>query len=247
MINNIIDLGISKKEAEELVKISKNIDKDFELLKKGYPIQYLIGYVNFYGYKIYINENVLIPRFETETLVYKTIEMLKKMGLKGINALDLCTGSGAIAIALLKELNIKLTASDISEKALEVAKINMNHHNLNISLIKSDLFENINNKFNLIISNPPYVSKEEKISDIVKKEPSIALFSEDNGMYHIKKILSESKGHLEKKALLAIEIGCSQSNELQKYAQKLFPTAIIFVEKDLTNKDRYLFVLKNDE
>lgn len=247
MLDKITKLGISRREAEELIKVSKDINKDYELLLKGYPIQYLIGYVNFYGYKIFINKNVLIPRFETEGLVSKTIELLKKYNFYNINALDLCTGSGVIAVTLAKELEIPVTASDISEKALKVAKYNMDYHKINCNILKSDLFINIREKYNLIITNPPYVNKDENISEIVKKEPTIALFSDDKGTNHIKRILRDCQNHLEKNFLLAIEIGSEQGNELRAYATKMFPNSKIFIEQDLTNKDRYLFILKTNE
>jgi len=102
VINKIVNLGISKIEAEELVKVSRNIEKDYKKLLDNYPIQYLIGYVNFYGNKILVDENVLIPRYETEYLVEKTINYSKKIFKNKINVLDLCTGSGAIAITLYK-------------------------------------------------------------------------------------------------------------------------------------------------
>lgn len=103
MLNKIIELGISKREAEELIKVSKNIKQDYIKLKNNYPIQYLIGYVNFYGNKIYVNDSVLIPRYETEYLVEKTIKLCKNKFDYKINVLDLCTGSGAIGISLKKK------------------------------------------------------------------------------------------------------------------------------------------------
>ena len=98
MINKIISLGISKREAEELISVSKDIEHDYKLLKDGYPIQYLIGYVDFYGYKINVNEDVLIPRYETEYLLEKVINISKKIFSNKINILDIGTGSGAISI-----------------------------------------------------------------------------------------------------------------------------------------------------
>ena len=125
MLNKIIELGISKREAEELIKVSKNIKQDYTKLKNNYPIQYLIGYVNFYGNKIYVNDSVLIPRYETEYLVEKTIKLCKNKFDYKINVLDLCTGSGAIGISLKKEINCNVTMSDISKSALSVSKKNI--------------------------------------------------------------------------------------------------------------------------
>ena len=105
MINKIISLGISRREAEELIAVSKDIEHDYELLKNGYPIQYLIGYVDFYGYRINVSEDTLIPRYETEYLVEKVINICNKMFNDKINILDIGTGSGAISIVLKDKLN----------------------------------------------------------------------------------------------------------------------------------------------
>lgn len=247
MLDKIIDLGISRVEAEELISISENIEKDYKKLKKGYPIQYLIGYVNFYGYKIKINKNVLIPRPETEFLVEKVIKLIKNNNLENIKVLDLCTGSGCIAIALSKELKINVTASDISKKALDVAKENITLNEAKVKLIKSNLFKNIKGKYNIIITNPPYVSKSEKLSKIVKSEPKKALYSADNGTKIIKKIIDSSVNYLEEKSILAIEIGETQGKTLKKYAEEIHKNSKIKLEKDLTGRDRYLIILKNIE
>lgn len=245
MINKIVNLGISKIEAEELVKVSRNIEKDYKKLLDNYPIQYLIGYVNFYGNKILVDENVLIPRYETEYLVEKTINYSKKIFKNKINVLDLCTGSGAIAITLYKELNSYVDASDISEKALNVAKNNANINKLDINFIKSDLFENLKEKkYDIIISNPPYISYDEKIMESVYKyEPHLALFAEDNGLYFYKKILNEAKNYLNDKFIIAFEIGCTQGEVLYEYANNLYFEAKIYLEKDLSNRNRYLFII----
>lgn len=248
MISKITSLGISKLEAKELLKVSKNIERDYTLLKQGVPIQYLIGNVDFYNTKIYVNQNVLIPRFETETLVDKVLKLIKRLNIVEPKILDLCTGSGCIAISLSKKLNIEIDASDISEKALLVAKSNNNVNYTKVNFIKSDLLENINRKYDVIITNPPYISQEEKISPIVKKnEPNLALFSEENGLKHIKTIIKTSSKNLNKKSILAIEIGKTQGNYLIKYSKKIYPNAKIYIEKDLNERDRFLFILNNFE
>lgn len=247
MLKEIENLGISSIEAKELIKHSKNIKKDIKLLKKGYPVQYLIGYVNFYGNNILVNKNVLIPRYETETLIEKTINYIKKYNFNKPNILDLCTGSGAIAITLKKEIVCDMTISDISVKALKIAKQNLKYNNVSTKIIKSNLFNKINEMYDIIITNPPYVSKSEELSKEVKKEPKKALYSDDNGMKHIKKIIKESNKYLKNKSILAIEIGSNQGKELITYAKELYPKSKIIVEKDLCKRDRYLFIFNNCE
>ncbi len=242
MLNKIIELGISKREALELLKVSNDIESDYEKLKKGYPIQYLIGYVDFYGNKIKVNESVLIPRYETELLVDKTINYAKKIFNKEINILDIGTGSGAIAISLINNINCKIDACDISEDALNVAKLNSNSKKINF--IKSNLFENIHNKYDVIISNPPYISYDEVIMDSVKKyEPHEALFADNNGLYFYERILEESNKYLNKKYIIAFEIGWMQGEKILKIAKKYFQSAKITVEKDYSDKDRYIFII----
>ncbi len=244
MINKIISLGFSRPESEELVKVSKNIEKDYQKLLEGYPIQYLIGYVDFYGYKINVNENVLIPRYETEYLVEKTINYSKKMFDSKLDILDLGTGSGAISIALGKKLDSNVTGVDISDKALEVAKNNALQNNININFIKSDMLENVTGKYDIVISNPPYIDSEEKIMDSVKKyEPHLALYAEDNGLYFYKNILSNIKPYLKEKFIIAFEIGWWQGKLIETIAKEYFEDSKVLTLKDLTNRDRYIFVI----
>ncbi len=244
MINKIISLGFSRPESEELVKVSKNIEKDYQKLLEGYPIQYLIGYVDFYGYKINVNENVLIPRYETEYLVEKTINYSKKMFDSKLDILDLGTGSGAISIALGKKLDSNVTGVDISDKALEVAKNNALQNNININFIKSDMLENVTGKYDIVISNPPYIDSEEKIMDSVKKyEPHLALYAEDNGLYFYKNILSNIKPYLKEKFIIAFEIGWWQGKLIETIAKEYFEDSKVLILKDLTNRDRYIFVI----
>jgi len=136
-------------------------------------------------------------------------------------------------------------ASDISEKALNVAKNNANINKLDINFIKSDLFENLKEKkYDIIISNPPYISYDEKIMESVYKyEPHLALFAEDNGLYFYKKILNEAKNYLNDKFIIAFEIGCTQGEVLYEYANNLYFEAKIYLEKDLSNRNRYLFII----
>ena len=244
MINKLMALGFSRPECEELIKVSKDIDSDYKKLLEGYPIQYLIGYVNFYGYNIRVNESVLIPRYETEYLVEKTINYSKKMFNDKVNVLDLGTGSGAISIALGKELDSNVTGVDISFDALEVARMNAKENNLDIHFIESDMLDKVTGKYDIVISNPPYIDTDEKIMDSVKKyEPDLALFASDNGLYFYKNIISNIKPYLNEKFIIAFEIGWWQGNLIKDIATEYFKDSKIIIEKDLTNRDRYVFII----
>ena len=214
-------------------------------LKEGKPVQYIVGNVDFYDVNLLVNENVLIPRFETETLVEKTINYAKKL-TEPLDILDIGTGSGAIAITLAKNLSCHVLATDISEEALEIAKINSKRNNVQIDFKQSDILKNVQGKFDIIISNPPYIAKDEVIDDLVKdNEPHLALYAEEDGLYFYKNILENIKPFLKVKSLIAFEIGMTQSKAITKLAQNYLSHAKIITEKDLTGKDRYIFIFNN--
>ena len=214
-------------------------------LKEGRPVQYIVGNVNFYGVNLLVNENVLIPRFETETLVEKTINYAKEL-TEPLDILDIGTGSGAIAITLAKHLSCHVLATDISKEALETAKSNSKRNNVQIDFKQSDILKNVQGKFDIIISNPPYIAKDEVIDDLVKdNEPHLALYAEEDGLYFYRNILENVKPFLKEKSLIAFEIGMTQSNAITKIAQNYLPHAKVSTEKDLTGKDRYIFIFNN--
>ena len=171
----------------------KTLDEGIELLNKGIPVQYIVGNVDFYGYNFKVNENVLIPRFETEELVEKTIKYINKYFNKKVDILDLGTGSGCIAITLKKELDCNVDAVDISPKALEIAKLNAKNNNVDITFYEGDMLNPINKTYDVIISNPPYIAYNEEIMEIVKNnEPHTALYAEDNVLKYYKDIISNA-------------------------------------------------------
>ena len=214
-------------------------------LKEGRPVQYIVGNVDFYDVNLLVNENVLIPRFETETLVEKTINYAKEL-TEPLDILDIGTGSGAIAITLAKHLSCHVLATDISEEALETAKSNSKRNNVQIEFKQSDILKNVQGKFDIIISNPPYIAKDEVIDDLVKdNEPHLALYAEEDGLYFYRNILENVKPFLKEKSLIAFEIGMTQSNAITKIAQNYLPHAKVSTEKDLTGKDRYIFIFNN--
>lgn len=223
--------------------VNKDLDTAIERLNNGEPVQYIIGNVNFYGNIIEVNKNVLIPRFETEELVEKTIAKIKNKFNKKVNILDLCTGSGCIAITLKKELLSDVTASDISHDALDLAKSNALKNNVNINFIESNLFLNINDKFDVIISNPPYIAHNEEIDEIVyNNEPHLALFALNDGLYFYEEILKNSRNYLNDNFIIAFEIGYTQGDKIISLVNKYLKNVNVSVEKDLQGRDRFLFV-----
>ena len=233
------------KDTEYLVKyLTKDkLYEGLERLKKGEPVQYIVGNVDFYGYKINVNKNVLIPRFETEELVDNTIKLLNKY-FKNPKVLEIGTGSGCISIALKKEIeNIDITATDISKEALEVAKNNAKENNVDITFINTNIYEGIKDKFNCIISNPPYISRNEKIMDIVyNNEPHQALFSGNNGLYFYEEILKNVNNVLNDKYLICFEIGESQAESIRQMTYKYLGNVNVVVQKDMQKRDRMIFI-----
>lgn len=212
-------------------------------LINGEPVQYIIGNVDFYGNIIYVNKDVLIPRFETELLVEKTIKYIKSTFNKQVSVLDIGTGSGCIAITIAKNISSKVDAVDISDAALIVAKDNCIHNSVEINIFKSDIFSNINKKYDVIISNPPYIAYDEEIMDVVKNnEPHTALYASNKGLYFYDKILKECKDYLNDKFLIAFEIGYTQGNSIKELAQKYLNNIDVWIEKDYSDKDRFVFI-----
>ncbi|MBE6145197.1 MAG: peptide chain release factor N(5)-glutamine methyltransferase [Firmicutes bacterium] len=223
-----------------------NLDEAIKRLEAGEPVQYIVGDVDFYGNIIKVNKNVLIPRRETEELVEKTIEYIKKLfPNQNISMLDIGTGSGCIPITLKKHFpNSNISAVDISEDALKVAVDNSLSNNVNINFIQSNLFENVYGKYHCIISNPPYIKEDEEIMDIVKNnEPHLALYAPNEGLYFYEEILKEANKYLEDKFIIAFEIGETQGEEILAIAGKYFPTSKLLLEKDLQHLDRFVFII----
>ena len=229
-----------------LIKKYGSLDKIQKKLDNHYPIQYLIGNVDFYGYTMEVREGVLIPRFETEELVSRTIKLIKKHGFDDSCVLDIGTGTGCIPISLKKELpELKVTSIDINGKAIRLAKRNAKSNKVDITFIKKSVFKyNPINKYNVIISNPPYVDREEEVGPEIKYEPENAIFAKDNGLEFYKYIIKNSSKYLEDEFLMSFEIGYKQGDYLKKYAKEVFPDAKVTVEKDLAGFDRFLFIEK---
>lgn len=220
-----------------------NLDDAIKRLQNGEPVQYIVGNVDFYGNIFDINKNVLIPRFETEQLVEKTIDYISDYFSHDIDIADIGTGSGCIAITLSKQLGITVDAVDISSDALEVAKRNALNLCANVNFIEGNLLNPLNKKYDVIISNPPYISEDEEIDDVVKNnEPKLALYAANKGLKCYEDILMDANKYLKNKSILAFEIGYWQASEIKAIAKQYFPNSIIKVEKDLQGKDRFIFV-----
>ena len=224
----------------------KDLDTALKELESGIPVQYIVGNTNFYGYDFKVNRNTLIPRFETELLVEKTYNYIKKYFNKdNIKILDIGTGSGCIAITLNKLLNsCDITGIDISSEALEVAKENNISNNTNVKFIESDIFSNVSDKYDVIISNPPYISYDDiEVMDIVKNnEPHLALYAKDNGLYFYDKIIKDSSKYLNDKFIMAFEIGYKQGKDITKIVNKYYKDINMSVEKDYSGRDRFVFI-----
>ena len=232
---------------DEINKFNELFDK---YLYNNEPIQYLVGKSTFYGYDFKVNENVLIPRFETEELVENVLYRYDKY-FKGqkVDVCDLATGSGCIAITLnLEEPNMNVTASDISEAAIEVAKYNNQNLGANVKFLIGDMlapFEGM--KFDIFVSNPPYIPDDEIVDSLVKdNEPNIALFGGSDGLKFYRIILSGVKKLLKDKALIAFEHGFDKKEEMINLAKTYFPNSKVEVLKDLEGKDRMTFIYVGD-
>ncbi len=219
-------------EAKYLSRIEKR--------KEHIPLQYIINKQNFYGLDFYVDESVLIPRYDTENIVDRIVKDCKEN--KCLSVLDLCTGSGCIAVSLKKCGFEKVYAADISDKALAVAKHNSKLNNADIIFLQSDLYENFPKeiRFDIIVSNPPYISTDE-IARIEKQvrdfEPKLALDGGRDGLDFYKKIINLSKNFLNNKGRLYLEIGYDQSKDVVDLAKKEGYDNIVII-KDLSGRDR---------
>lgn len=236
-------------EEEIYIKLLKAVD-EYIILKK--PVQHIIGYSYFYGYKMIVNPDVLIPRPETEELVGYILSYYDEVfDGKKVDVVDVGTGSGAIAIALSKEEpNMRVKATDISDEALVVAKNNALNNNAQVEFYQGDmlapLIEN-NFKFDILVSNPPYIPDNEYVEDIVKNnEPHVALFGGDNGMRFYDVILKDASKILNTPNIIAFEHSYNKKKEMHELINKYFPNSSYETIKDLSGKDRMTIIINKE-
>ena len=226
--------------------------KYFQLINKHIkddtPLSHLVGFEYFYDRKFKVTSDILSPRMETEELVYKVIDYIRKNNLTNIKILDLCTGSGIIGITLKKELeefDVKILASDISSRALTVAKENASSLEVDISFAESDLFSNIQDKFDIIVSNPPYIAHDDKKTikeNVLNYDPHLALFADEEGMYFYRNIIEKSRPYLNEKGIMFFEIGYDQKEKIITLGENNKFETVVY--KDINGRDR-IAVLKS--
>ena len=237
---------MNKIDEELLINKYGSLEAIKDKLDSNYPIQYLIGYVDFYGYRINVDERALIPRFETEGLIELVINTINKHNIKVNDIFDIGTGTGCIDVVLSKKLNnVNISTIDISSDALSLAKENYKLNNIdNIEVINNDIFEyNPTKKYDLIISNPPYVAYDEEVDKETKYEPQNAIFADNKGLVFYEHIIKESVNGINAQSIIAFEIGYNQGDYLKEYAANYYPNSIIEIHKDLSNRDRYLLII----
>lgn len=261
----LIDAGIEPNEAKREIKMlleyfcnyteldkCKGVeltDEQLEILNEKVekrantrlPIQYIIGEAYFMGNFFKVTPDVLIPRDETEILVTKAIELIKQNGFE--NALDIGTGSGCIACTIAKKTKATVLGVDISSDALRIALDNVTRLGINNRAVfrKSDLFSKVRDeeKFDMIISNPPYIPLGTILSDEVNYEPQIALFADENGLRFYREIVAHAPEYLKPNGYLLFELGIGESESVKEFMEKDFTD--IAVEKDLAGIDRIIY------
>ena len=260
-VAKVLFYHLANKEPHELYlmydeEVDKDLEKQFlmgmEEYYNGRPIQYIKGVETFFGRDFKVNENVLIPRYETEELVENILYRIDDYfsGYKNITLCDVGTGSGAIAISLaLEEPKLKVYATDISDLALTVAKENANNLKADVEFLAGDMLQPLiekNLKVDVFVSNPPYIPQEQEIEAVVKdNEPHVALFGGNDGLYFYRKIFEGVNELLNERALLAFEMGFDQRELMEEALQKYFPNDLYEIIKDINGKDRMLFIYRN--
>ena len=211
------------------------------------PVQYLLKTTSFFGLELTISQDVLIPRFETEEVVERILHWIKKSSQNNLCLVDLGTGSGAIALAIKKNCPaVQVIATDVSEKAIDIAKANAQKHKLSIDFLLGNWLEPLieaDKKVNIIVSNPPYIPISGPVNqDVLMHEPPLALFSGEDGLDSFRNILKDAKGVLISPSLIAFEHGFDQSKQIKKIAKTYFPNCEVSSYPDLQGKTRITLI-----
>lgn len=264
LFENVFHMSRSRFFMEKTAEIGEEERKKVSLFQKYIeerrlrrPVQYITGVWTFMGLEFEVNEHVLIPRFDTECLVEEAVRIIGQLWKNGreqeeIRVLDLCTGSGCIAVSIKKICSgckIDMSASDISEHALDTAKRNAERQNVEVDVIHSDLFEHIarNSKFDVIVSNPPYIRTGDILSlmpEVRDFEPLTALDGDSDGLQFYRRIIAEGKDYIKNGGALLFEIGCDQGAEVRSLLEDQGYTEIQ-VLKDLSGLDRVVTARKS--
>ena len=219
------------------------VEDIYRKLANHMPAQYIIGHAEFFGMQLKVDKRVLIPRPETEELVELTLAENPKENLK---VLDIGTGSGAIALALAKNRpDWKITAADISQDALDLAMENANNQGQSLSFIKSDCFSEISSKYDIIVSNPPYISRVDESEvglNVLHSEPHLALFADEDGLAIYRRIAEESKDYLNDGGKIYLEIGYKQGQSVPALFKENFPEKRVRTLKDQFGQDRMVVI-----
>ena len=222
---------------------SKFVEEIYTKLANHIPAQYIIGHAEFFGMQLEVDERVLIPRPETEELVELILAENPKDNLK---VLDIGTGSGAIALALAKNRpEWTITAADISQDALDLAMENANNQDLTLSFIKSNCFSEISSKYDIIVSNPPYISRVDEAEvglNVLHSEPHLALFADEDGLAIYRRIAEESKDYLNDGGKIYLEIGYKQGQSVPALFKENFPEKRVRTLKDQFGQDRMVVI-----
>lgn len=235
-------------------KVSDEFEKHYldnvSRLLKEEPLGHVLGYEWFYGLKLVVNKDVLIPRSETEELAgYVSADIFDYFS-DTIDIVDVATGSGALACALKSDYpNANVFATDISEQALDVASINATNNNLDIQFFQGDMAKPLidrNLLFDVVVCNPPYIKKHEQIESSVRNfEPHVALFGGEDGLDFYRRILDQLPMILKEKAMVAFEIGFDQKETIYHEINKRFDNVVVVCKKDINQKDRMVFIYFN--
>ncbi|MDO4500774.1 MAG: peptide chain release factor N(5)-glutamine methyltransferase [Erysipelotrichaceae bacterium] len=238
-----------EKDREADPRVIERFKEGVSRLANNEPLNYVLGYSYFYGYKMTVNNGVLIPRFETEELVGLVLSKIDEFykDREEIDLADVGTGSGAIAISLkCEEPKLKVVASDISKDALEVAKLNAKNNEADITFYEGSMLDPLVEngiKLDILVSNPPYIKQDEVLDLSVKDyEPHVALFGGDDGLKFYRMIFEKAHLVMKDKGLLFFEMGYDQKERLSALAREYFKDAHIEVFKDINNKDRMLYI-----